>query len=145
MNILEQLTGPNFFVEVELANNGDMVRAEVGQLRRQQVRRAKVKCAVGPRTMRLIIPAFIAEQLGVENAGKAIVHYANDRINERPLVKGVHLTYGGRESVFTAIVDPNAESVVMGGIVLEDLDFQVDSVGQKLVPRDPKQIVSEAE
>ena len=41
----------------------------------------------------------------------------------------------GRESVFNAIVEPDRESVLIGAIVLEDLDFLVDCVGQRLVPR----------
>jgi hypothetical protein len=52
---------------------------------------------------------------------------------------------GGRERVFNAIVEPERESVLIGAIVLEELGFLVDCPGQRLVPRDPKQIVSEAE
>jgi hypothetical protein len=55
------------------------------------------------------------------------------------------LAFGGRDSVFNAIVEPARESALIGAIVLEDLDFLVDCTGQRLVPRDPKQIVSEAE
>ena len=42
-------------------------------------------------------------------------------------------------------VEPGRESALIGAIVLEDLDFLVDCAGQRLVPRDPKHIISEVE
>ncbi len=63
----------------------------------------------------------------------------------RDLVDNVHLTLLGRSSVFKAAVEPRRESALIGAIVLEDLDFLVDSTLQQLRPRDPKMIVSEAE
>ena len=59
--------------------------------------------------------------------------------------KPVHLCYAERDSVFNAIVEPARDSALIGAIVLEDLDLMVDCTGQRLVPRDPKQIISEAE
>jgi hypothetical protein len=47
--------------------------------------------------------------------------------------------------VFDAIVEPKRKTALIGAIVLETLNFVVDCVTQKLVPRDPKQIVSELE
>lgn len=48
-------------------------------------------------------------------------------------------------SVFKAMVEPRRTEALVGAIVLEDLDFLVDSTHQRLVPRDPKMIISEAE
>ncbi|HEV3418496.1 MAG TPA: hypothetical protein VG056_16860, partial [Pirellulales bacterium] len=86
-----------------------------------------------------------AKQLGLEIAGTAKVRYADGRTSDRPIARHVRLAFGGRDSVFNAIVEPARESALIGAIVLEDLDFLVDCTGQRLVPRDPKQIVSEAE
>jgi predicted aspartyl protease len=94
---------------------------------------------------RLVISGAIAQELGLELAGRANVRYADGHTAERIIVKDIHLSYGGRESVFNAIVEPARESILIGAIVLEDLDFFVDRDGQRLVPRDPKQIVSDAE
>jgi hypothetical protein len=44
-----------------------------------------------------------------------------------------------------AIVEPARESALIGAIVLEDLDLLVDCANQRLVPRDPNQIISEIE
>ena len=57
----------------------------------------------------------------------------------------VHLKFGDRESIFNAIVEPNRESALIGAIVMEDLDLIIDCTTQQLLPRDPKQIISEIE
>jgi predicted aspartyl protease len=144
VDILEPKMG-RFSVEVELANHEDMYRAKAGLISPEQVRRMRLRGVVDSGATRLVIPASVAQQLGLESAGSAKVRYADGHTAERSIVKDIHLSYGGRESVFNAIVEPARESILIGAIVLEDLDFLVDCVGQQLVPRDPKQIVSEAE
>ena len=61
------------------------------------------------------------------------------------LVQGVHLELQGRNSIFKATVEAKRDTALIGAIVLEDLDFLVDCEKQRLVPRDPKYIVSEIE
>ena len=51
----------------------------------------------------------------------------------------------GRDGIFKAIVEPDRKDVLVGAIVLEDLDFVVDCITQKLQPRDPDRIISEIE
>jgi clan AA aspartic protease len=141
----QEPTMGRFSVEVELTNHGDQIRAEVGVITPDQIRRVKIRGVVDSGATRLVIPTSIALQLGLEESGRAKVRYADGHTGERTIVKDVHLAYGGRESVFNAIVEPGRESVLIGAIVLEDLDFLVDCGNQRLVPRDPNQIVSEAE
>jgi predicted aspartyl protease len=143
-DIKEQAMG-RFSVEVDLANNEDLYRLKAGLIRPEQVRRARVRGVVDSGATRLIISTKIAQQLGVDVISSAKVRYADGRTAERSIVKDVHLVYGGRESVFNAVVEPDRDSVLVGAIVLEDLDFLVDCGAGRLVPRDPKQIVSEAE
>jgi predicted aspartyl protease len=134
-----------FSVEVELSNNKDRYRAEVGLISPDQIRRVRVRGGVDSGATRLVIPQAIATHLGVESSGNSKVRYADGRTAERIIVRDIHLAYGGRESVFNAIVEPDRESILIGAIVLEDLDFLIDCGGQRLVARDPKQIVSELE
>ena len=53
--------------------------------------------------------------------------------------------YAGRRGVFTAVVEPDRDSALIGAIVLEDLDVVADCTAQTLVPRDPNFIIAEAE
>ena len=105
----------------------------------------RIRGVVDSGASRLVIPASVAQQLGLELSGEASVRYADGHTAERSIARRVHLSYGGRDSIFNAIVEPARESVLIGAIVLEDLDFLVDSTRQRLVPRDPKQIISEIE
>jgi hypothetical protein len=44
-----------------------------------------------------------------------------------------------------AIVEPNRNTALIGAVVLEVLDFVVDCVAQKLLPRDPSGVSAEIE
>lgn len=145
MNAIREPGMGRFSVEVEMANDKDLVRAEAGLISPDQVRRARVRGVVDSGATRLVIPESLARQLGLETSGNIQVRYADGRTADRQIAQRIHLTYGGRDSVFNAIVEPGRESALIGAIVLEDLDFLVDCAGQRLVPRDPKQIISEVE
>lgn len=143
-DLKEQEMG-RFSVEVDLANNEDLYRAKAGLIPHDQIRRVRIRGVVDSGAMRLVLSAKVAQHLGVESTGNAKVRYADGRTAERAMVRDIHLSYGGREGVFSAVVEPDRESILIGAIVLEDLDFLVDCGTQRLVPRDPKQIVSEIE
>jgi len=145
MTEVEEKKMGRFSVEVELANDADIMKAEVGIIPVKEVRRLRIRGVVDSGATRLVIPEFVAQRLGLEFAGSVKVTYADDRSAERQVVRRVQLTFGGRNSIFNAIVEPGRESALIGTIVLEDLDFLVDCVGQRLVPRDPDKVVSEIE
>lgn len=134
-----------FAVEVQLANQEDLILAKAGVLQPDQVRRIQIRGVVDSGAARLVIPASVVQQLGLETTTTTKVRYASGQTADRPIARNVHLAYGGREGVFSAIVEPGRDSALIGAIVLEDLDFLVDCVGQRLIPRDPNQIVSEVE
>jgi hypothetical protein len=66
-------------------------------------------------------------------------------VGQRDVVDEVRINLLGRNCALNAIVEPKRDTALIGAIVLETLDFVVDCTNQKLVPRDPKQIVSEIE
>jgi len=132
-----------FAVEFKLSNNIDVALGRRGLLPSDQVRQVTIQGMVGTGTMRLVIPACVAEQLGLPEAGETQVHYADGRRATRKLVGNIRVELLGRESTFRAIVEPNRDSALIGAIVLEELDLVVDCVTQTLRPRDPKYITSE--
>jgi predicted aspartyl protease len=134
-----------FSVEVELANYKDIARAEAGDIPVDQVRRMKIRGVVDTGATRLVIPQSVVQQLGLDVSGDVKVRYADGRTGERSTAQGIRLSYGGREGVFSAVIEPLRESLLVGAIVLEELDFLADCIGQMLVPRDPNKIISEAE
>ena len=134
-----------FAVGIELANNRDLLKAEDGELPEVKVRRIQTQGVVDTGASRLVIPKSVVEQLGLKVTGKVGVRYADGRRAVRSVVDNVHVSLLGRSSVFKATVEPKRDSVLIGAIVLEDLDFLVDPQQERLLPRDPKMIISEAE
>lgn len=134
-----------FKVEIQLANHIDKVRAEQGDLAPEKVRRTRLAGVVDSGAAYLVIPKAIATQLGVPEAGKATVRYADRRSARRSVVRDVDVELFGREGTFKAIVEPRREDALIGAIVLEDLDLLVDCTNQRLQPRDPTGIIAEIE
>ncbi|HEV3259274.1 MAG TPA: retroviral-like aspartic protease family protein [Gemmataceae bacterium] len=134
-----------FAVEVEVANNDDLVLARRRHLEPSQVRRATIRGVVDSGAARLVLPRAVVKQLGLQTKRKVKVRYADGRRGFRQEVGGVSLKLLGREDVFSAIVEAKRDSALIGAIVLEDLDLLVDCTHQRLYPRDPKFIVSEIE
>jgi predicted aspartyl protease len=144
-----QTKGPKkmgrFVVEFEVANNDDVVAARRGSIQTNEVRRLTIRGVVDSGATRLVLPGKAIEKLGLRPSVKVRVRYASNDRAVRDAVKDVYVKLQGRDGVFTAVVEPKRRSALIGAIVLEDLDFVVDCTGQKLVPRDPRFVVSELE
>ena len=134
-----------FSVESDVANHDDVRDAERGLLASEKVRRMKISGVVDLGATRLVLPASVVKQLGLPTTGKVKVRYANNQTATRDAVKAVYVQLQGRDGVFTAVVEPKRRIALIGAIVLEDLDFVVDCTQQRLVPRDPRFVVSELE
>lgn len=132
-------------VEVELTNGEDLVLAKKGTLPPDQVRRARVTGLVDTGASYLVVPESIVQQLGLPEKGQAAVRYADHRRETRKVVEQVNVQLLGRDGTFKAIVEPARADVLLGAIVLEDLDLLVDCHTQTIQPRDPKQILAEIE
>jgi predicted aspartyl protease len=134
-----------FSVDIEIANNDDLVLARRGLLKRAQVRRQIVSALVDSGAARLVLPQAVVKQLGLPVGGKIKVRYADGRRAVRSEAKGVYLKLLGRDGVFSAVIEPKRETAHMGAIVLEDLDLLVDCQAQRVIPRDPRGPIFEIE
>lgn len=134
-----------FSVEFEVANNMDEVQARLGQILPEQVRRLKLWGLVDSGATRLVLPASAVKKLGLPKAGQVKTKYADGRVGQRDVADEARVNLLGRNCVVNAIVEPKRDTALIGAIVLETLDFVIDCTNQRLVPRDPKQIVSELE
>ncbi|MHB1424046.1 MAG: aspartyl protease family protein [Gemmataceae bacterium] len=132
-------------VEVEVVNYRDLIRAEEGDIPAEQIRRMRVKGIVDAGATYLVVPKCVADHLGVPRRGQVRVLYADHRRATRPVVEGVQVELLGRRGTFKAVVEPKREDVLIGAIVLEDLDLLIDCRTQTLQPRDPGGIITEIE
>ncbi len=128
--------------EVILANNEDVALAARGALAPEKVRRFTAKGIVDTGANHVVLPKTIADQLGLPVHGTATVRYADNRTATRTIVKQLSLETAGREGTFRAVVEPDRDTVLIGVLVLEDLDLIVDPGREKLVPRDPEHFTS---
>jgi predicted aspartyl protease len=133
-----------FSVEFDIANHIDIGDQQRGLLPPDKVRRLTIRGVVDSGATKIVLPGNVAKQLGLPHLGKVKVRYANNATAMRDTVT-VHVELLGREGIFTAVVEPKRRSALIGAIVLEDLDFIVDCTHQRLIPRDPRFIVSEIE
>jgi predicted aspartyl protease len=135
-----------FSVEIEIANNEDLVAVRQGHLEAAKVRRITVRGVVDSGAARLVLPQAVAKALGLPvKKNKVRVRYADGRRALRAEVDEARVYLQGRDGIFNALVGPKRDSALIGTIVLEDLDFLVDCTKGCLVPRDPDYIVREIE
>ena len=142
---LEEQGVGRFSVEFEVTNQKDAHLAEAGLLRKDEVRRIRLRGVVDTGATRLVLPPGVVSALGLPVTGKAWCRFADGRKGERNVVGAAHVELLGRSDVFSAVVEPGRTDALIGAFVLEELDFVVDPVAQKLVPRDPAGIFAEIE
>ncbi len=132
-------------VEFEVANADDRALVRRKLLRTDEVRRQTIQGIVDSGATKLVLPAAVAEQLGLSMTGKVRVRYADGRSRRRSEAEAVHVEMLGRQGVFAAIIEPDRENALIGAMVLEGLDLLVDCKNQRVVPRDPAGAIFEIE
>jgi predicted aspartyl protease len=121
-------------VNVKLWNYADHGALQRGLITPSQVRQTETEGIVDTGAMRLVLPRRIVHELGLEILkDKVTVTYADKRKASRDVARGVAMEIMGREGVFSAVMEEDSE-VLIGLIVLEDLDLHIDSANKKLIP-----------
>lgn len=122
-------------VEVELENAVDRELQRQGALPEEKIRSAKIRALVDSGAVLLVLPQDLVETLGLREVGKAIVTYADERREERPIAGIVTVRVGDRSTSLNCVVGPPSSEPLLGQVVLETMDLLVDCTQQKLVPR----------
>lgn len=122
-------------VEVQLENAVDRGMVRRGLLTEDQVRSFKVLVLADTGAVMLVLPQDQVEALGLVEIRKAVVTYADERKEERPLAGPVTVGVDGRAATVDCIVGPPNSEPLLGHVVLEIMDLLVDPLQQKLIPR----------
>jgi clan AA aspartic protease len=130
-----------FAVRVEIANRDDLGLVRRGLLDQKKVRRTKIKGVVDPGATGLVLPLAVVRKLGLPVSGQTQVRYADGRTTTRETAEA-SLELMGRHGVYTAVVEPERRTALIGAFVLEDLDYLVDCRHERLVPRDPRFVIT---
>jgi predicted aspartyl protease len=92
----------------------------------------------------LVLPEYVANDLGLPIIRKQIVKYANEETDERNVVWGVEVTLCDRKGVFEAIVEPKKKYALIGAVVMETLDLIVEPRSLGVYPN-PRSVLPMAE
>ena len=122
---------------VMLENTVDRGVFDRGQGQETDVRHTTVDGMVDTGAVNLILPQDIVERLGLNQRGRVVVTYADERQDERPLAGPVTVRIGNREMVTNCIVGPARSEPLIGQVVLELLDLIADCANHTLAPRHP--------
>lgn len=122
-------------VELFLENATDREMVRRGLMQDTDVRNLTTKAFVDTGAVMLVLPQDQVEELGLRELRKAIVTYADERKEERPIAGAVAVRFGKREAIVECIVGPPGSEVLFGQIPIEAMDLIVDCPQQKLTPR----------
>ena len=112
--------------EIKLANLSDLLLVQVGAMDPEEVRRLTVEDAlVDTGATRLCLPTSLIEQLGLRAIDKRTARTAAG-IVERTIYSEVEYTLLERSSTIRVTDLPEGSPVLIGHMLLEELDLCVD-------------------
>jgi predicted aspartyl protease len=101
----------------------------------EPARTTVVRCLVDTSAVLTLLPEDVAEHLGLQAIGKVIVRLADEQRKELVKAGPLRIDIGGRSGYFDCLLGPPNGEVLLGQIVLEELDLIVDCVQQRVTPR----------
>ncbi len=120
--------------KIKLTNYSDIVLAERGHLRREQIRTMEIEALIDTGASTLILPADVVAHLGFAQVEVRKMRLADGSLIDSPRVSGIHLEICGRDMFTSAYVMPAGTTPLIGQIPLEELDLIVDPKRQELRP-----------
>jgi clan AA aspartic protease len=120
--------------KLTLENLGDRLNAENGLLRPDQVRRLEVEALVDTGATTLVLPADLAEKLGLPFRDRKTARMADGSLSEVSRVTGLYIEIIGRDMTGDALVVPAGVTPLIGQVQLEMLDLVVDPRSQEVRP-----------
>jgi clan AA aspartic protease len=118
--------------QVLIINAVDEALERSGQLASGGVRRYEADALIDSGAVRSVLPAHVAEQLGLAIRGQRVVEYADGRKEAVDVTGPVIFNINGRDTLEEALV--LGDEVLIGQTVLEKLDLLIDCHRQKLIP-----------
>ncbi len=118
--------------QVKLTNAVDDELVRRGLLAPRLLREIEAEGLVDTGAVNLVIPAEIAQQLGLRILGQQLVKNADSRQETVGVTGPVMVECEGRKTIDEALV--TGDEVLIGQVILEKLDLLVDCRNQRLMP-----------
>lgn len=119
-------------VQVKLTNAVDEELVSRGLLAPDLLRECETPALVNTGALSLVIPAQIVERLGLRIRRQRMVQYADGREEIVGVTEPVIIDCAERQTVAEALI--TGDEVLIGQVVLGQLDFLVDCKNQRLIP-----------
>ena len=124
-------------VDAKLENTADRAIVEQGFRDESAIRQTNVDALVDTGAVMLVLPQNVVERLGLTQQRTAVVTYADDRREERPVAGPVTVEVCGRFMSTDCVVGSPFSEPLIGQVVLEMLDLIADCTERTLAPRMP--------
>jgi clan AA aspartic protease len=119
-------------VKARLTNAGEEFLARRGRLPKNEVREYEADALVDTGAVSLTVPSFVVQQLGLQLVGKKNAELANGSIVTVDVTEPVEVHIDGRTVTLEALM--TGTEVLLGQMVLEATDMQVDCMNGRLIP-----------
>ncbi|WP_089129391.1 retroviral-like aspartic protease family protein [Tolypothrix sp. NIES-4075] len=119
-------------IKVKLTNAIDEELVNRGLLAPHLLREHETEALVDTGAVTLVIPAAMVQQLGLRIRSSRVAQYADGRQESVGVTGPVIIECAGRETIVEALI--TGDEVLIGQVVLEQLDFLVDCKNQRLIP-----------
>jgi clan AA aspartic protease len=128
------------YADIELLSVDDLALSRRGFLRREEVKRIRIKALVDSGAYELVINEDVKQQLDLPVLEERIAKLADDSERLVELVGPVEIRFENRSTVVRAMVLPGASEILLGAIPIEGLDVVIDPREQRLIvnPAYPK-------
>ena len=114
-------------VNIKLENAEDRGFFERGHGQESDIRRTSIEAIVDTGAMMPALPRNVVERLGVRTRRTAIVTYADERKEERPVAGPLTIHVCNRFMSTDCVVGPPLGEALIGRIVIEALDLIADA------------------
>lgn len=127
------------YAELELISSDDMALHRRGYLPEDEIKRTKVNALVDSGTYMLAINEHLKVQLDLPVLDKQVAELADGQRIKLEIVGPVEVRFKNRATSVRAMVLPGDAEVLLGSILMEDMDVLIDPKRQQLIvnPENP--------
>ena len=129
------------YAEIMLKNVKDAMKADMGLIKEQDIRRITVEALVDTGAWTLVINEAVREKLGLDILGAEPGTLADGARKLYNLAGPLEVRWKDRTTNCDALILPDAEDVLLGAIPLEAMDLTINPRGEDVVGAHGDQIM----
>lgn len=118
--------------KVIFENLFDRISAKKGLIKETEVKKVEVEALVDTGSRMILMPQDMVEYLGLDIYTKQVVTLADESKKEMAAARPLNVKILGREMSSDCLVNTPKSEVLIGQIVLEELDLLVDCANKTL-------------